>query len=665
VERPVCRAPAALAAVRTARAFALSLAVGLLAAALGPVLAVAQTPQAGGPVTIDGPTPDIAALNAVSIARDGTGGIVYLKNVLGVRHAFVSRLVGGVFRRPEQLDAGLPGASSQPVIAAGNGGVVLAGFINAGELYVVDRPSASSPATGPIPLAAAASNPSISMSNFGKAYLSFTTSGAGGHDVRAAFYENGAWGLEPSPLDADPNDDAGVGTGRSDVTTAGDGVGIVAWGEAGHVFTRRLRGTSASVVFEQADVPNLNGWNAIAADQPSIGAGGDSSYATVAFHETLGSGVQQQSRVFMRRLHGSQFDGLAGPDGLQTPGTSGAIQPNTAVTEYGRGFVTSARDDTNQVFAMTLGSNDAPGPVAQVDSLPNSTAPDAVPALAGLFTTLIAWQHDPGGGGAPEIRLRYSPSGNGLGPELVLSDPSLGGTDADRGLVAGGDTNGNALAAWIQGSGSNTRIATRLLYVAPGSFAPSAALQYVRRRQPVLSWSAARDQWGPLEYSLTLDGATIAQTPATALRVPVALADGPHTWSVTASNPAGLTRTSSEATEWVDTVAPVIKLALTGTKQVGLRLRAHVTYTDAPPPEPRRAASGVVAVEIRWGDGSRFHIAHYSQHAFKRSGRYKLTVIVRDAAGNRSTLTKTIQIKRKPKPKPKRKTKSSGTGTHR
>jgi hypothetical protein len=614
----------------------------ITAAILTPAIANAQSPEAGPPATIDGPSPDIVALNSLSVARDGTGGLVYLKKVLGVQHAFVSRLVGGVFQPPEQLDAALPGASAQPVIAAGNGGVVLAGFINAGELYVVDRLSATSPATGPIPLAAGASNPSISMSNFGKAYLSFTTAGAGGHDVRAAFYAAGAWGVEPTPLDADPNDDAGTGNGRSDVTTSGDGVGIVAWGEAGHVYTRRVSATSASVVFEQADVPNLNGWNETTSDQPSLGAGGDSSYVTVAFRETFASGAQHQSRVLVRRLRGSQYDTLAGADGLSTPGTSGAVQPSAAVTEYGRGFVTAARDDTNQVFAMTLGSNDSPGPVAQVDSLTNATAPDAVPALAGLFTTLIAWQHDPGGGGLAEIRLRYSPSGNGLGPELVMSDASLGATDADRGLVAGGDTNGNALAAWIQGSGPSTRIAAR---------------QLTRSRVPVLSWSAARDQWGPVQYSVALDGAQVAQTAATTIRVPLALADGPHTWSVTASNAAGLTRTSSEATVWVDTVAPVITLGLTGTRQVGLKLKAHVTYTDAPPPEPRRAASGVSAVEIKWGDGSRFHIAHWSEHAFKRSGRYTITVIVKDAAGNRSTLTKVIQIKPKPKPKPKKKKK--------
>jgi hypothetical protein len=162
-------------------------------------------------------------------------------------------------------------------------------------------------------------------------------------------------------------------------------------------------------------------------------------------------------------------------------------------------------------------------------------------------------------------------------------------------------------------------------------------------------------------YSVALDGKVIAQTARTALRVPLPLPDGPHTWSVTAGNPAGLTRSSNQAKVWVDTVAPVVKLALGGTKQVGSRLRAHVTYTDAPPPEPRRAASGVSAVLIKWGDGSRFHIAHWSQHAYKRAGRYTITVVVRDAAGNRTTFTQKIQIKSKPKPKRRAKAKKPAT----
>ena len=45
--------------------------------------------------------------------------------------------------RPQQIDSTLAGPSSQPVIAAGNGGVLLLAFINGGALYVVQALSAS------------------------------------------------------------------------------------------------------------------------------------------------------------------------------------------------------------------------------------------------------------------------------------------------------------------------------------------------------------------------------------------------------------------------------------------------------------------------------------------------------------------------------------------
>ena len=97
------------------------------------------------------------------------------------------------------------------------------------------------------------------MSPFGKAYLAFTAAGDGGHDVRTAYYNQGQWALGSSPLDANPADDAGAGSGRPQVATAGDGIGIVAWGESGHIYTRRVLGTSPSIVDEQADPPSISG----------------------------------------------------------------------------------------------------------------------------------------------------------------------------------------------------------------------------------------------------------------------------------------------------------------------------------------------------------------------------------------------------------------------
>jgi len=168
-------------------------------------------PVPGPPAVLDGPSPNISTLQGVSVARDGTGGLVYLKSDgSGTPHVFVSRLLGGSFQSPEEVDATLGSASSQPVITAGGGGVLLVAFVNGGQLYVMDRASVSSPWSAPTVVSGAASNPSIAMSNFGKGYLAFTAAGQGGHDVRSAFYRGGTWELEGPPLDASPGDDAGT-----------------------------------------------------------------------------------------------------------------------------------------------------------------------------------------------------------------------------------------------------------------------------------------------------------------------------------------------------------------------------------------------------------------------------------------------------------------------
>ncbi len=429
---------------------------------------------------VDGPSPDIRSLDGMSIARDGGGALVYTKTVGAVAHVFLSRLSAGAFQAPVQVDAGLAGPSSQPVVAAGQGGLVLVAFINSGTLYVAQALSASSPLSAPAALFPGAANPSISLTNFGKAYLAFTaTAGAGGGDVRAAYYYQGQWGLESTPLDAVAGDAAGVGTGRPDVAASGDGVGIVAWGEAGHIYTRRVIGTTPSSVVEQADPATYGGWSETSASRPAIASGGDSTYAIVAFQASLANGSATQSRVLTNHLHGSTYDGVTAADGATTGGPEGADQPQTAVTEYGTGFVTSETSQSHMLYATALGGSESRGPTGRVDSLPNSSAPDAVPASAGLISTLIAWQQTPGIAGPAEIRLRYASDGADLLPEQVISTPALGATDADLGLAAAGDVAGDAAAAWVQGSGASTSIVAAQLFQAPGGFVPSNSFRYV------------------------------------------------------------------------------------------------------------------------------------------------------------------------------------------
>lgn len=614
------------------------LALGTLVALASP--AVAQ-PTPAPPTVIDGPSVAISGLRGMSIARDGTGGLVYSKAVSAISHVFVSPLIGGRFQPPVQVDVGLAGASSQPVIAAGDGGVLLVGFINGGQLYVVDKAGTTAGFGSPQALAAGASNPSLQMTDFGKGYLAFTVVDGAGHDVRAAFYDNGAWSLEGAPLNDTPADTAGTGSGAPQVAAAGDGVAIVAWGEGGRVLSRRVWGTAPSVVDEQADLPSVSGCAEVSAGSPAVSAGGDSSYVDVAFQETVSCGGVDQSRVLVNRLRGSQYDGATSADGLSTPGSDSATDPAVAMTEYGQGFVTAAGQASNNVVAMELGNNGAYGPVLPVNSLPGTAPPYPVPGVAGLFSTLVAWQQSPGTTGPAEIRIRYEPRASALGPELVLSSPAEGPTDAALGIAATGDGGGDAAVAWVQGTAGVNQIVVDQLYQPPGAASVATKLSYSRSAQPVLRWSASSARWGPITYTVALDGAQVEQTGGTSFTVPSALSDGAQTWQVTATNPAGLSAVSKVARIFVDTVAPVLKVREAGRRRAGSPQVVRLSYRDPAP------ASGVARLTVRWGDGAVTHLepgTHRIIHVYRRAGRYEITVTVADRAGNQTIVVRHVKI---------------------
>lgn len=569
---------------------------------------------------------------------------MYLKAVGGTPHVFVSRLIGGSFQPPVQVDSGLAGPSSEPVIAAGNAGLLLVAFINGSQLYAVQAVPAGFGA--PVFLAGGAVNPAISMTNVGKAYVVFAVADGSGHDVRSAYYYKGRWALESPPLNATPADNAGTGSGRPVVAAAGDGIGVVAWGENGHIYSRRVWATAASVVDEQADAPPA-GCSESSADDPVIGASGDSSYAPVAFQELVTCGGHQQSRVLMNRLHGSVFDGITQPDGLSGAPADGATDPQIAVTEYGEGWVTSARTVSANVLAGWMSGNGAYAGSSQINSLSSIGSPYPVPAIAGLNATYIAWQQEPGSAGGGEIRVRYAGTAGALGPETIVSSPVQGPTDAADGIAADGDLSGDAAVAWLQGPPGATQVMVAQMYQPPGTFSSLTPSRYANRSQPVLAWSTPLG-WGPLRYSLIVDGTQIGQAYSTSVQLPVPVPDGPHAWRVTAANPAGQRSQTGVARIFVDTVAPTARIKLLGRATAGSQLLVSIGYGDHPPAgEPGFDASGVAQVTIDWGDGLVRHAAlgmHIVTHAYQRPGRYKITLVVTDKAGNMRRVVKKLKV---------------------
>jgi hypothetical protein len=640
----------------------------LLAAVLTLMLSAApagatarRTPtQAPSNTVIDGPDPGIVGLSGLFVARDGTGGLVYLKDLGGVPHVFVSTLLGGAFQAPRELDAGLGGPSSQPVIAGSNAGQLVVAFINGGELYAVPQPNVLVGWQSPQALYGGASNPALSMTNFSKAYLAFTASESGGRNVRTLYLNAGQWAPASAPLNGSAGDGAGVGTSRPQVVASGDGTGSVVWGEGGHIYLRRVLGSSPSIATYQADPASFLGSTEVSADEPVIAAGGDSSYVSVAFREQVQSGGTRQTRVLFNRLVAGRFTGAQAVDGLGGAGAISADQPATSTTEFGAGFVTAEQTTSRDLYALRLGSNSSPSGVTQINSLPELSAPDAVSSPAGTVSTMIAWQQDPGSAGVPEIRLRYAPDGVNLNPDQVLSSPTLGPTNADLGLAVGGDQAGDAAVAWVQGPGAETQIVTAQLYQAPGSFTPLSLFGYSTRVNPVLQWSAASERWGSPTYQVKLDGALVAQTTATAVTVPTPVRQGRHAWQVTVVNRAGVATVARSATVLVDSLPPIVSVRVTGQRHPLSPLRAYVRAHDTRPGLGSGQVSGVSTIQVRWGDGYSPFVRYVSGHAYRRRGTYRLTVIVKDRAGNQTVIHKTIHVtlvpkkKKKAKPSPRR-----------
>jgi hypothetical protein len=612
--------------------------------ALAPTAGAQPAPVMQPPITIAGPSAAIQGLSGVAVSRDGTGGLAYLESVGGVNHVFVSALTGGGFGAPVEIDAGLPGPSLQPVIAAGDGGLLIIAFINGGQLFVVTRASASAALSAPQDLYNGAMNPSVAISIHSEGYLAFTTPDGAGYDVRDFYYYQGQWQGETGALNLTPGDDAGIGTGAPKVAAAGDSEGIVVWGENGHVFARRVWYTMVSADIEQADPQSMDGYNEVLAQSPAVGVGDNSSYTDVTFDETFASGSQTFSRVVLNRLVASSFQGAVVADGQPFTGSPGATGAGISMMQYGDGFVTSQIEGANQVWATILGQNGAPGTAAEIDSLPNATPPYPTSAIAGDYSGLIAWQHDPGLLEPREIRARFY-SSSAFGPEMVASNPALGPTEAAEGLFAAGDHGGDVAIAFVQGTGSSTTIQVAQLIYPPGSFGVISAPHYRTSATPTMTWSAPRELWGPTEYTVSIDGVAVGSSSGTSFAPTTPLSQGPHTFVVTAENEHGLTSSASPGQFFVDSIPPTGTFTLRGADRLGAVLHLRVSYTDVPAGVTPADTSGVATVVVNWGDRTSNRIrVQTATHRYLRAGHYRMTITITDRAGNRTVLSRELRI---------------------
>jgi hypothetical protein len=576
---------------------------------------------------VDGPSPDVQALGDLELARDGSGALTYLKRVDGADHVFVARFTGGAFSAGERIDTGLTAASSQPVVGAADAERLVVVFVNGGTVYGVVRPPGQGYAA-PVALGPG-SDPSVDLSINGAAYASFTSGG----DVRIARLDRNtsAWSLLSQPADVDPARPAGAGSGRARVAISADGVGVVTWGEAGHVYARKMFGSGLSNAPQDLTPAGFEDRAATTSDFPDVDAEDDSSYAWVVFRQTF---VDGGSRILARRERGTAFDP---PVAVDVPGIA-PLEPNIELNGRGVGLATTPGAATSQPVAALL-DRDVFGTATPIFSA-SVSAPPAVPAMSenddGLVASVIGAP-----GAAPAAQLivydKLKPAA-----AAAISRPELGAVDAARGFDAAIDRASGGVVAWVQGGPDDRRIVAGYLDRPPGRFVGYTAARCCQAALARLSWQPSFNLWGALRYQVRVDGQLVGETENTKLQLAAPLKGVLHHWQVTAVDGRGQTRRSRTRLLRVDDLAPRLS--------VGYRRSGRVVSISARGRDLGGAghrSSGIRDVVVVWGDRTR--AAHGTarlrvRHHYPRAGTYPLEVTARDMAGNVAVFKRTVRI---------------------
>jgi hypothetical protein len=556
----------------------LLLALVLLLVLAPPARAGWQPPQ-----PLDGPNADVVGLGGVDVARDGTGGIAYLRRD-GV---YVVRLNGGAWGAPERVG----GPATEAAVAAGDGGRLVVAWIAGGSVFAA---VADGGAFGPVATLGGPGAASLALDAgiTGTAYAVWAQAG----DVRSARLVATAWSPVAGPLDVAPAQDAG----QPRVAVSAEGYALAAWREAGadgrtHVYARRLLGTALSAFPRDL---TLEGGNA---DSPDVTTQWDSGFAWVAFRQDVG-GV---SHTYARHFLGSTFDPPVSLDG-------GAPSDSPRVSIDGGGDGAAVVSSAGRALSSVLDRDVFGGPVvlgAGLRPLVSGTDEGNVAA---------AWL-DPSG----QAHGRFLAPGTPFEPDTPLSRPELGGVND---LSLSGDRVGDYAVAMVQGPDGARTLSAAVWDRPPGRPAVPSGATAMRRARPSVRWAAGLDLWGAQTFRVYFDNVLSGQTTAETFVPPKPLASGRHTYRIDAVDRVGQVTASHTRTLRIDALAPRLSVAVRGARRAGHALRIVVKARD-------RGGSGVDHVKVDYGDRRGTTRARTSFHAYRR-GRFTLKVTAVDRAGN-------------------------------
>jgi hypothetical protein len=610
---------------------------------------------------LDGPANDILDVDGAAMAPDGSGGILYRKQLDGVVHLFAIPLQNGHWGAPTEVDGEDLYGASQPAIAAADGGRLLVVWVQPrnsnssgivedelmsaslqpgasafGQAIAVD-PDVNEPFTGD----ASAVKPQLAMAPDGSAYVVYrvVVNDCGPLDtevnpscipnstdklvqVRVARFEYLTWSslgeINRAPqialLDPDSSNIPAIGIDVS-------GNGIVAWQEpdadgVARIWVRRLFGSVKGNAL-QASPTSVGGQPVTSsAEDPDVAV---SRYggAQIAF---LIKGAAS-STIPLTQLYDSSMLSEFDPHGfsLQTArAISGAItsslgKPSAALDQSGDFRLVWSQGGSVRELVGTSDASGVPVSLGVAASGPVLTTIN--PAGGGT----VAW---PGSsGGASLVQAREDYAGGAYQTAQLAGD--LGGPVS--GLSLGGSGEGDALIAWMEGPVGRSEVVGDFVQAPPAPFVLSTPDGWVRARQASVDWEPTTDAIAGVTYTVYVDGRPVLKG-LTGTHVGLSstlLGNGIHQVQVLATDSAGQRTMSAAAELKIAANPPIVRIAL-----IDHRRGVRVSVSDK--------ASGVEAgaTAISFGDGRHANGRVTARHIYARAGLYRITVKVRDKVGN-------------------------------
>jgi len=322
-------------------------------------------------------------------------------------------------------------------------------------------------------------------------------------------------------------------------------------------------------------------------------------------------------------------DGAAEPGPEQTPGV-----PSVAAVP-GNLFMTAFAVGTQ---SLTVSGDDAQvAKPERLDDARSSEPGDPVIDLAESGALAAAWKTRVAGRGQVAVLERRS---DGVPETRAIAAQRGGGIVT---LALAGSGLGDALLGWQQGTDRFAQVAVASIDAPPEQFAVQVPLEFTNRRGTLtLRWDEASNAIGAVRYAVTLDDEEVASGLARRrrdLRLRD-LDDGVTPVSVIATDSSGQETSSSPATLKLDRRAPRVRVLARP------RGRARIEVRDG----ARNQVSGAdhEATQVTWGDGRSSAGragAIAVTHTYRTVGRKRITVKVKDLAGNTTTVRRTVTLR--------------------